>query len=129
MKGIPCNDWVRILKPDGWYRDFEEVAKVGQSSVTLKNGDTWSQFRVSAKTSKTIANQRNRRESGWNFVGGEKRMNASQEQERIKDFNPVYEEEMARRRRVGLKEDKSTPFSEKTKMLRRGSPGRFGQNE
>ena len=41
---IQVGDWVRILKPDGWYRDYEEVTNVGQSSVTLRNGDTWPLF-------------------------------------------------------------------------------------
>ena len=47
-----------------------EPLNVSQSSVTLKNGDTWSLFIVSAKTSKTIAEQRNRREYGRNLVVG-----------------------------------------------------------
>ena len=37
---IQVDDWVRILKSDCWYREYEEVTNIGQSSVTLEGGDT-----------------------------------------------------------------------------------------
>ena len=86
--------------------------------MTLKNGDTWPLFRVSSKTSKTVAEQRNWMESGRNLVDGENITNAAQEQKIIKEdqgtiivrryVNPrniTWKEEdgMTRRYQIGLK--------------------------
>ena len=57
---IQIGDWVRVQGPDGCYRDYEEVSEVGKASVTLKNGDTWPVSNISSKTSRAIANKRNK---------------------------------------------------------------------
>ena len=36
---IQKGDWVRVKGPDGWFRDYSQVADVGNTSVNLGKTD------------------------------------------------------------------------------------------
>ena len=52
MPEIQKGDWVRVKGPDGWFRDYSQVAEVGKKSVNLGKDGRWPMRRVSSRVRK-----------------------------------------------------------------------------